>query len=129
MGCLSTEGQPFFVRVRTLLSLTTIRLRFARMSRSSTLGFLFGSAAGLAAGLLLAPEEGQKLRRRVVYQLERLGDRATRLSELMQRSDADVDATARGTGQAVVRNAREEAARIRAEIDALIGEVRSVDSA
>lgn len=99
------------------------------MSRSSTLGFLFGSAAGLAAGLLLAPEEGQKLRRRVVYQLERLGDRATRLSELMQRSDADVDATARGTGQAVVRNAREEAARIRAEIDALIGEVRSVDSA
>ncbi len=99
------------------------------MSRSSTLGFLFGSAAGLAAGLLLAPEEGQKLRRRVVYQLERLGERAARLSDLMQRSDTDVDTTARGTGQAVVRNAREEAARIRAEIDALIGEVRSVDSA
>jgi gas vesicle protein len=98
------------------------------MYRSSALGFLLGSVAGATLGLLLAPEEGRKLRRRVVYQLERLGERAARLSDLVQRGEHPSTA-ARGTGQAVVRSAQEEAARIRAEIDALIGEVRSVDAA
>lgn len=98
------------------------------MYRSSALGFLIGSVAGATLGLLLAPEEGRKLRRRVIYQLERLGERAARLSDIVQRSQYPSTA-ARGTGHAVVRSAQEEADRIRAEIDALIGEVRSVDPA
>jgi gas vesicle protein len=98
------------------------------MSRSSALGFLAGGLAGVVAGMLLAPEEGQKLRRRVVYQLERLADRAATLTDLIQRTNDDSGASARGTGQAVIRTAQEEAARIRAEIDALIGEVRSIDT-
>ena len=82
-----------------------------------------GSLAGFAVGLLMAPEEGQKLRRRVAYQLEHLANQVGSFVE--QLSNPDGDSEARRTGDQLVEDAREKAERIREDIDALLGEVRS----
>ena len=82
-----------------------------------------GGVAGFAVGLLMAPEEGQKLRRRVAYRLEHLAGQLGAFVENL--SAADTDSEARRTGDQLVEDAREQAQRIRDDIDALLGEVRS----
>ncbi len=91
--------------------------------RAGTFGALLGGMAGFAAGLLIAPEEGRKVRRRLVYQLERAAEQVGVLVEQMVQQQP-AGSSAKASGHQVVEDAREEAARIRAEIDALIGEVR-----
>ncbi len=96
---------------------------FSALIRAGALGALVGGAAGFAAGLLVAPEEGRKVRRRLVYQLERAAEQIGVLIEQVVQQPA-ASSSARATGHLVVESAREEADRIRQEIDALIGEVR-----
>ncbi len=91
--------------------------------RASAWGMLAGGVAGFALGLLLAPEEGRKLRRRVAYQLEHLADQLGVFVEQLAQSDARSEA--RQTGDQLVADAREKAQQIREDIDALLGEVRS----
>ena len=91
--------------------------------RASTWGMVVGGLAGFTVGLLLAPEEGQKLRRRVAYQLEHLADQVGTFVD--QLSSHDDGSQARRTGDQLVEDAREKAERIREDIDALLGEVRS----
>ncbi len=93
-----------------------------RSIRAGAWGVLLGGAAGFALGVLLAPEEGQKIRRRLVYQLENLSDQVGQFVDQMLRPEAGNDARRRG--DAVVADARERAERIRNDIDALLGEVR-----
>jgi gas vesicle protein len=38
-------------------------------------GFIVGGAVGTVVGLLIAPEKGEKMRRRVAYQLDQWADR------------------------------------------------------
>lgn len=96
---------------------------FGSVARAGAWGMIAGGVAGFAVGLLLAPEEGQKLRRRVAYQLEHLADQLGTFVE--QLSNPDGDSEARRTGDQLVEDAREKAQRIRDDIDALLGEVRS----
>lgn len=91
--------------------------------RAGAWGIIAGGVAGFAVGLLLAPEEGQKLRRRVAYQLEHLADQLGTFIEHLSNHDGDSEA--RRTGDQLVEDAREQAQRIRDDIDALLGEVRS----
>lgn len=93
------------------------------MLRAGAWGALLGGAAGFALGLLVAPEEGQKIRRRLVYQLENL----TRVvgSYVEQTLQAQEESEARRTGDALVADAQERADKIRKDIDALLGEIRS----
>lgn len=91
--------------------------------RAGAWGIIAGGVAGFTVGLLLAPEEGQKLRRRVAYQLEHLANQLGQFVE--QLSNRDGDSEARRTGDQLVEDAREKAQRIRDDIDALLGEVRS----
>ena len=94
--------------------------------RTGMWGLLVGGAMGFSLGLLLAPEEGRKMRLRLVYQLERL---ALRTSDLAERLLApSEESEARRTGDALVQDARAEAKRIREEIDALLDEIRHQDS-
>jgi gas vesicle protein len=51
-------------------------------SGSGFVGFLVGGALGLAVGLLIAPEQGEKLRRKVAYRVKHL---AHDLEELVER--------------------------------------------
>ena len=91
--------------------------------RAGAWGMIAGGLAGFAVGLLLAPEEGQKLRRRVAYQLEHLADQLGAFIDHL--SNPDGSSEARRTGDQLVEDAREKAQRIRDDIDALLGEVRS----
>ena len=95
---------------------------FGSVVRASVWGMLFGGVTGFALGLLLAPEEGRKIRRRMAYQLEHLADQVGTFVE--QAASSEEGSEARRTGDALVADAREKARRIRDDIDALLGEVR-----
>ncbi|MBO6574020.1 MAG: YtxH domain-containing protein [Rhodothermales bacterium] len=85
-------------------------------------GILVGGAAGFTLGLITAPEEGRKVRRRLAYQLDHLGDRVSEL--LDEFLNADESGEARRDGDALVADAEEKAQQIRADIDNLLGEMR-----
>ena len=95
-----------------------------RAARASAWGFLVGGAAGFSLGLLLAPDEGRQLRRRVAYLLDRW---AADLSGLLDRLEApsSESSAARARADALVEDAREQAARLLDEADALIADARS----
>ena len=87
---------------------------------------LAGGAAGFALGLLLAPERGQKARRRLAYQLEALADETGRLIQGL--FEAKVTSDARRTGDALVADAQARADHIRNDIDTLLKEIRAQES-
>lgn len=95
----------------------------AHMVRAGVLGALAGGALGLATGLLVAPEEGKKVRRRLLYQAENAALRTGLFLEELLRSDAE-SGEARRTGDALVKDAEARAKRIREDIDALLNELR-----
>lgn len=90
--------------------------------RASSLGVLAGGAVGLTIGLLIAPDEGQKVRRRLMYQLENVTLRAGLFLEELMRSETQGEA--RRTGDALVEDAEVRARLIREEIDALLEEMQ-----
>ena len=95
---------------------------FGSVVRASVWGILIGGVTGFAMGLLLAPEEGRKIRRRMAYQLEHVADQFGTFVD--QVASPEASSEARRTGDALVADAREKAQRIRDDIDALLGEVR-----
>lgn len=90
--------------------------------RAGAWGVFIGGVAGFTVGLLLAPEEGRKIRRRVAYQLEHVADQLGQFVDQFVAPEADSEA--RRTADALVADAQAQAERIRADIDALLGEVR-----
>jgi gas vesicle protein len=90
--------------------------------RAGAWGALVGGAAGFALGIVLAPEKGQKIRRRLAYQLEHLAEQiGVYVDNMVSPDDAS---EARRTGDAVIADARARAEDIRNDIDALLGEIR-----
>lgn len=96
----------------------------SRTVRATVWGFLVGGTAGFSLGLLLAPDEGRQLRRRVAYLLDRW---AADLSGVLDRleSPSNESSAARARADALVADAREQAARLLDEADALIADARS----
>ena len=90
-------------------------------------GVVLGGVAGFALGMLLAPEEGKKLRRRLSYRLENLGKQVGDLADQVLNPEAESEA--RRTGDALVADAQVRAQRIRSDIEALLGEVRQQGTA
>ena len=84
-------------------------------------GALLGGGAGFALGLLLAPEEGSRLRRRISYHLEALGTQITELADHVLNPEADSEA--RRHGQALVADIKEKAQEIHSKMDAILGGV------
>jgi gas vesicle protein len=93
-----------------------------RVLRVGAWGVLIGGAAGFALGVLLAPEEGQTVRRRLVYRLEHLASQAGQLVDHLIKQQSGNEA--RRTGDALVADARARAQRIRKDIDQLLDEMR-----
>ncbi|TDI73742.1 MAG: YtxH domain-containing protein [Bacteroidetes bacterium] len=95
--------------------------------RAGTWGVILGAAAGFAVGLLLAPEEGTKIRRKIAYQLDHLSEQ---IADLIEKSLSPEEVgDARKDGQALVNEAQEKAERIRDDIDSLLGEIRESQDA
>lgn len=90
--------------------------------RAAVWGALVGGAAGVTVGLMLAPVEGEKMRRRTTYRLERLADNISEVTERLLESK--VESEAQRSGNALVEDAHKRAERIRDDIDALLGEMR-----
>lgn len=90
--------------------------------RAGAMGALLGGAAGFALGILMAPEEGQKMRRRLAYQLENLADQVNTFIDNVVHPEEPGDA--RVDGDALVADVRTKAQKIQDDIDALMGEVR-----
>ena len=94
----------------------------ASIVRAGVWGAIAGGVVGFAVGLLLAPEEGQRFRRRLAYQLEKL---AGRVGDLVDEiSGVEGGSTARRKADRFMEDAQEEAQRIRADIDAILGDAR-----
>jgi len=85
-----------------------------------------GSVAGFITGLLVAPFEGEKMRRSLSYRLEQWGGDVLRYPGRLQSSASTVDAP--GSSEAVVADAEERAERIRADIDAILGRMREKEA-
>lgn len=92
--------------------------------RTGTLGILIGAAAGFALGVLFAPEEGKKLRRKLAYQLENLGESVADIID-NTLGDKQQEGQAKRESDALVKNARQKADVISHDIDALLDEMRS----
>ena len=96
----------------------------SRTLRASIAGTLVGGAVGFTLGLLLAPDEGRQLRRRMAYLLDHW---AADLSGVIDRLDdaGTPSGDARARADALVADARQQAAELLHEADALISEARS----
>ena len=100
--------------------------RLGDLVRASTWGALLGAAAGFALGILLAPEEGRKVRRRLVYQLEHLSEQLGSFVDGIV-APASSSSQAKREGADLVADAQERAERIQQDIDALLSEVKQSD--
>lgn len=88
--------------------------------RAALLGALVGVVVGVGVGLLVAPEQGQRVRRRLAFQLDRM---ASKLNALLEPAPG-LENEARRSGRSLVQGARAQAHEIMHEVDALIDEVR-----
>ena len=77
---------------------------------------------GFAVGLLVAPDRGERLRRRFAFRLDRAASDVERLIDRVMTSDHT--RAARDQGRALVSDAEAEASRIRGDIDRILQEQR-----
>lgn len=97
---------------------------FTSLVRVGTTSAVLGAAVGVLVGVMVAPERGAQLRRRLAFRLDQSADAVGGfVQELLDRS-TDVS-EARRSSQAVVADAEAEAERIRHEIDRLMKEQKA----
>ncbi|MBL7978088.1 MAG: YtxH domain-containing protein [Bacteroidetes Order II. Incertae sedis bacterium] len=92
------------------------------------LGFLVGGALGLAVGLLIAPEQGEKLRRKVAYRVKQGAQQISALLEAVKEEE-DMESVARRDAQEVVEVTTTEAQQLLAEMDEVMNSARMAKNA
>ena len=82
-------------------------------------GFLLGGAIGLAVGLLIAPEQGEKLRRKLAYRIKHL---AGNLEDLVERlgKHEEVDEMIQLKAKEVTDEVNLQAKQLEEEMNALM---------
>lgn len=85
--------------------------------KAGFLGIVVGGAVGFALGMMLAPEEGRKLRRRLAFQLDHLSRKIGEVIESL--GDDSVLSEARQKGETLVADVEQRARRIQEDMDDL----------
>ena len=89
---------------------------------SALLGMVIGGIVGVGIGLLVAPEQGQKMRRRVAYRLNHLVGRVADLIEKVNRMQEESEA--RINGAAVIAETQNQADAIMQDANNLLDELK-----
>lgn len=85
-------------------------------------GVLFGALVGVGIGLLIAPERGVEIRRRMAYHLENLAEYVADLGQRVHRIHEQSEA--RNSAEEVVAGAQRQAEQIMRDANDLINEIR-----
>ena len=93
------------------------------VTRALGWGLLMGGGVGFTLGLLLAPEEGSRLRRRVTFHLEELAKQVGSLADTMK--EPQENAAAKSEGEALVAKANEQAQEINSQMEEIMGSASS----
>ncbi|MCY4170077.1 MAG: YtxH domain-containing protein [Bacteroidetes bacterium] len=96
------------------------------ITRALGWGLLMGGGVGFALGLLLAPEEGSQMRRRVKFHLEELAKQVGNLAENIKTSSENEGA--KYESEAVVAKANEKAQEINTQMDEIIDSTSAPNS-
>ncbi len=126
---LSGPACPALDLLRPVSSGTTHRppmksYSLTTLLRVGTTSALIGAAVGTAVGVLIAPDQGARVRRRLAFRLDQGADALGGfVQDLLDRNAVTTDA--RALADAVVADAEAEADRIRHEIDRLMERQKS----
>lgn len=93
-----------------------------RVVRAGLVGTFLGGVVGFATGLLLAPEKGSRLRRRISFRLESVSKQVSDLADEILTPETEGEA--QRTRKAFEEDVRLRAERIGSDIDALLGEMK-----
>ena len=85
-----------------------------------------GGSVGFTLGLLLAPEEGSQLRRRLTFRLEELAKQVGSLVDTINH--AAEDEGAKSDGEALVAKANEKAQEINSQMQEIMDTASSTKS-
>lgn len=99
----------------------------SKKSTNSFLAFLTGAATGALLGILFAPDTGANTRDKLSYKLDKYKKTLEDLIEdLIQGKEIPVSA-AKSEGEKVVSDAKQRAEQLLADVDELIGHIKSGD--
>ena len=97
------------------------------MSKRTTaiIAFLSGAAAGVAFGMLYAPDKGRETRDRLSFRLDKYRDMLRDITEDMLAGKENAPSAAKSEGQRVIDDARDKAEKLLGDVDSLINQINS----
>jgi gas vesicle protein len=87
--------------------------------------FLSGCAAGVAVGILFAPDKGEVTRDRLSFRLSKYREQLVDLIEDLMAEKEYPDSLAKAEGEKVVNDAREKAERLLEDVDRLMAQIKT----